>query len=97
MKTLIIALSAAGAVLAATPAAAGTMSIEYKDLNLGTVEGQQALERRIDEAARDVCGLDEASTGTRIQSRTAKRCYQDAKKQATQQFAALVEENRLGG
>lgn len=97
MKTLIIALSAAGAVLAATPAAAGTMQIEHNDLNLATVEGQKTLERRIDAAAREVCGYEDIRTGTRIQSRQAKRCYAQAKKQATEQFAALVAEERLGG
>lgn len=97
MKTLIFALSAAGAVLAASPAAAGDMRVEYRDLNLSTTEGRKTLERRIDAAAREVCGYGEIRTGTRLQSTQAKRCYAEAKKQAAEQFAALVAEDRLGG
>lgn len=104
MKSAIIALAAIGSTLAATGAAAPalantneTMVIEYSDLNLGTAEGQEVLERRIDQAARDICGVDDVRTGTRIRSTDSKKCYREAKAGATKQFAAMIRDQRLGG
>lgn len=97
MKNALIALAAAGAVLAGTPAAAEQMSINYKDLNLATTEGQQILEQRIDAAARRVCEIDRITTGSRIRSQEAQACYDEAKAAATKQVAALVSRNQLGG
>lgn len=97
MKTTLIALAVTGAVLAGSPAAAEEMSVAYQDLNLATVQGQEALDRRIDSAARKVCGLDETITGTRLRSNAARRCYADAKAAAKKQLAGIVAEQQLGG
>lgn len=96
-----IASAALGLALAATPAAAGTdgesLRIEYRDLNLATSQGQEALDRRIDAAARKYCGADAKRTGTRIPSGKAKSCVAQVRSAAHQQVAALIEEQRLGG
>ncbi|GAA4642284.1 hypothetical protein GCM10023115_04800 [Pontixanthobacter gangjinensis] len=97
MKKSLIALAAVGAMMSTTPAFAGNVQIQYDDLNLSSPAGQEALERRIDKAARDVCGLDQQRSGTRFPNRGAKKCFDNAKKQATQQMAAVVDEQRLGG
>ena len=94
IATLCAAL-AAGAI--SVPAHADEMKIEYADLNLATVQGQAALEARIDRAAKEVCGYNDIQTGSRLVSREVKSCYEQAKKSATRQMAALVEEERLGG
>ncbi|MFZ1743290.1 MAG: UrcA family protein [Pontixanthobacter sp.] len=97
MKKSLIALTAIGSMIATTPAFAGEAQIKYNDLNLASAEGQQTLERRIDKAAREVCGVSRQRTGTRIPSGRAQQCYQDAKKQAALQVASLIGEQRLGG
>jgi UrcA family protein len=104
MKSAIIALAAIGSTLAATGVAAPalakttrTMVVEYSDLNLATAEGQEVLERRIDQAAKKVCGIGEVRTGTRLDSSNARPCYLAAKAGATKQFAAMIEDQRLGG
>ena len=106
MKTLVpnaLALAAAfGLAIAAGPALAGgsaernTMEISFADLDLDTPEGQMTLERRIERAARDVCRYDRMQTGTRIQSRAAKECYEKAKASARQQVAAHAAKQRRG-
>ena len=92
----LAALAAAGTALAA-PAAAETMAVQYRDLNLATAQGQKVLERRIDRAARKVCDRGVQRTGTRLPSAKVEACYRQAKAKANQTFAALVEAHRLGG
>lgn len=101
MKTFALAAAAIGTVIAASPAIAGEpkqqMVIKYDDLNLSSEAGQKVLERRIEKAARDVCGLDRQQTGTRFKSRSAQKCYVEAKAKATKSFASLIENRRVGG
>lgn len=97
MKTPMIALAAALTVVTAAPAAAENVGIEWRDLNLETAEGQAALDRRINNAASEVCGLNEIHTGTRFTSRRAQSCFDQAKAAAKRQVAAIREETRLGG
>lgn len=94
--TLIAAL---GLALPTVPAAAQSQTVEvpYADLNLSTPEGQAALDRRIDKAARQVCGADETVTGSRLKNRAASKCIRTAKEQIGAQISALVEEPNLGG
>ena len=73
-----------------------SVRVEYNDLNLATAEGQEMLDRRLDAAARQVCGIDDVQTGTRIGSRDAKRCYRDAKASLQAQFADLVQARTAG-
>lgn len=104
MKSAFFALAAAGSALALMGAAApalaksnGDMVIKYSDLNLNSPSGQKSLERRIDKAARDFCGIDRQKTGTRIPARQDTDCYRQAKALATQQMAKLLDDSRLGG
>ncbi|MCP5395723.1 MAG: UrcA family protein [Sphingomonadaceae bacterium] len=92
-----IVAAAIGSLALATPAAAGTMSVEHQDLDLSTAKGQKILQQRINQAAREVCGIDRSRTSSRIQSTEAKRCYAEAKAAANKQFAAVIEEQQLGG
>jgi len=98
MKRPLVALAALATFGAlATPAHADTLSIPYRDLDLSTAEGQKALDRRIDVAVREFCALDQQRTGTRIASNASRRCYAETKRQATRHFAAIIDEQRVGG
>ena len=101
MKTLAIATAAIGLAVSSTPAIAGdgsqSMAVKYSDLNLSTADGQKQLDRRINAAAKKVCRVHQAQTGTRIQSRNAQKCYQLARAKARTAFASVIEENRRGG
>ena len=97
MKTSLIAIAAIGTLATAAPALAGGITIEYRDLNLATVEGQKALDYRIDKAARKACGYDRLNTGSRVVRADVKKCYAQAKKAAKRQMAAIVENESLGG
>ena len=77
MQTTIAAVASVAATVAlcaltppsfaATPEHGNAVEVRYKDLDLATSEGQAELNRRIDNAARAVCGLDQAvTTGSRI-------------------------------
>jgi UrcA family protein len=75
-----IALSAAAAVLAspAAPAATpaiGTLTVHYGDVDLSTTEGAATLYRRLQGAARFVCGESDSSLA---QQRSWNDCYRRA-------------------
>jgi UrcA family protein len=77
---------------AATPEQGNAVEVRYKDLDLKTAEGKSELNRRIETAARSVCGLDQAqTTGTRIRSHSQAECYRNAMRQIEPQFARLVD------
>lgn len=101
MKRAFIAFAAIGSALAlagtAAPALAEVMEVQYSDLDLGSADGQKVLKQRIDNAAKKVCGLDRGTTGTRLKSADAMKCYREAKAKASAQFAVLVDAKRLGG
>lgn len=79
-----------GLTLTAAPAFADTLAVRYKDLDLTTAEGQKTLDRRIDAAARQVCGYDEVITGTRLRSRDSVACYKQARAQVQKQVASAA-------
>lgn len=97
MKRPLIALTAAAVLGTAAPAMAESLTIPYHDLNLATEKGQATLDRRIDTAVRKFCGMDRTTTGTRVTSRESLKCYAETSKQAKAQFAAVIDEQRLGG
>ena len=98
---MIKSLSALSAVLAAAllalPASAETAQIHYNDLNLASDAGQRAFEKRVEQAARKVCGMNALHTGTRTVTPAMRRCFDDAKNSARRQLAAAINEQRLGG
>jgi UrcA family protein len=91
IASTILALAAAAA---ATPALSAdeleAVRVHYKDLDLATKTGRDELDRRLDRAARSVCGLDEAKTGTRLPSEAARRCLADVRARLDGQFAAVI-------
>jgi len=97
IKTTSIAAAAAALVFtglsfgAATPAFAKDVTVRYADLDLTTAEGQKQLDRRLDTAARDVCGYDDVTTGSRLRSPEAIECYDKARAQFSAHVAAAVE------
>ena len=102
MLNRILAAAAIGTALVATPVLAGDKDapkgqIVYRDLNLQTEEGQKVLAARIDQAAREICNVGDVATGTLIESRSQRACYEKAKKSATSQMASLIEDARRGG
>jgi UrcA family protein len=98
MKFRPLILAAAAAAALATPSlAAPTVKVQYKDLDLASEHGQEVLERRIDGAARKVCGVGEIRTGSHLPSAEARKCYKQALAEINQQFALVVEKARKGG
>ena len=96
--TLTVALMAA----TVTPATAHaetvrqSQEVRFNDLDLASSQGKHQLERRIQRAARTVCGMDEIATGTRLASREASRCYNQALRDTREQTAAAIANGRQG-
>lgn len=106
MKFQSYSLALAAAFALATPIAASaadeaetqTVGVTYKDLDLTSEAGKAELERRLDNAARNVCGMSEKRTGTRISSREARTCYRDARGQLDRHLAVVIErQTAVGG
>ena len=102
--TRIIALATASISLAfaSSPALAGTdaaptQTVSTAGLDLSTAEGQLMLEQRIDRAARQVCQVNRAQTGTRIRSFEAQKCLAKARASAQRQVASIVADQQRGG
>lgn len=97
------ALAAAAMSMTFTPAALAqeaqprTVGVTHSDLDLTTAEGVAELDRRIDRAAKEVCGFDEVAVGTRLRSRETTACYRDAKRQLDRQFAQIVRNAQRDG
>ncbi|WP_374407285.1 UrcA family protein [Pelagerythrobacter sp.] len=97
MQRPLIVLAAAVALGTTVPAHAESLAITYRDLDLSTEQGQKTLDQRIDGAVRKYCGMNKRTTGTRMASEDSRRCYAETMKQAKAQFAAVVDEQRVGG
>lgn len=67
-----------------------TTGVTYQDLDLSTEAGQAELTRRIEYAARQVCGMGEREVGSNIVSRETRTCFRDAKRQLEQHFAPVI-------
>lgn len=98
MKTPLIALAASLAAITAAPVLAQpSIKIEHRDLDLATPAGQAKLDQRIENAAREVCGLNQKRTGTRTASPKDTKCFRQAKAEVKKQVAAAVAAQQLGG
>ena len=98
IKTALFAVAAAVATVAtAAPVLANEISVSYKDLDLATPDGQSKLAKRLDVAARNACGLNEARTGTRMPSRSATECYKQAQARSKTTMATILGEAQQGG
>ncbi|MEP5937702.1 MAG: UrcA family protein [Erythrobacter sp.] len=94
--------AALGLALITTPVMAEqnttqSIAVEYRDLNLSTPEGQAKLDKRVDRAAAQVCGLTGIRTGTRVRSSSSKKCYAKARKSVEKQVAGMIAETQRGG
>lgn len=90
MLKFIAPIAIAAAALVSAPAFAGdkvapSISVEYKDLDLGTEQGRKTLDGRIKVAAKSLCPAQQR-TGTRI--RPKNDCYETAMKSVREQLAA---------
>ncbi len=96
-----LALAASG--LAFAPAVSAqdaenrTTGVTHTDLDLATDEGVAELERRIDRAAKEVCGFNEVEVGTRARTREGRQCYREAKRELDRRFAQIVNDAQRGG
>ena len=97
MKTTLATIAAIGIALSAGTAHAKSVRVTYDDLNLESVAGQKTLSRRIDKAAREVCGYSYQRIGSLSQQQDARACFKKARAGANEQFATIVESQALGG
>ncbi len=102
MRQFLIAAAALATLGLAVPATAQasieeSIDVPYRDLNLHSVEGQQALDGRIDRAARKVCGMGEQRTATRLRNPVSVECYRQARLKAREQVARIRNAEALGG
>ena len=96
MKTPLI-LAAAGLALTASVAQAESRTVAHNDLNLATPEGQAALTKRVDNAARQICEYYPGKHSALHMRLKAHACFESAKAGASEQVAARIEEQSLGG
>jgi UrcA family protein len=95
-KTLGL-IAAAAMVAIAAPAHAESVFVQFGDLNLTSNHGRKALDRRIDAAARQVCGVGELVTGSRLPDPAIALCYRTAKATASDRIAMLLDGNTQKG
>lgn len=95
----ILAATGAISLIAALPVHAWAnepvrVSVSYADLDLSTDEGRAALERRIEAAAREMCGMDGTlTTGSRMPSYSMRACYKKATSQIGESVARAIEKS----
>lgn len=89
-----IAIFTAPALAAATESA--SVAVPYRDLDLASEAGQAELDRRIDRAARHVCGLDQQRTGTRLRASESRKCYREARQALDTRMAEVVRGRAVG-
>ena len=97
MKKIIAALAIATTTMSGTTALAeqANTTIRYSDLDLSTKKGVKMLEKRIEDTAKEVCGVTRSET--RVISGETRSCVKNFKAQAKNQFAAVIEQQRRGG
>jgi len=98
-----ISLSLAGAALLAAGSVSAqerdtrTTGVTHQDLDLSTEQGRAELNRRIDDAAKQVCGMNERSLGSNIATRESRECYRTAKRDLERHFAEVLAERGSAG
>ena len=99
MKTSLVLIAATALALPVVPAMAqnASVSVPYADLDLSSPEGSATLDKRIDAAARKVCGIGELRTGTRLNPSAARKCVANVDRQVRAQIAAMETDDNLGG
>lgn len=98
LKTISGALALAAAFSPALPAfASDSRVVRYDDLNLASPAGQERLQRRIDSAARDVCGGGSATRESLAVLAQTQKCIAQAKTRAQAQVARVTTNDARGG
>lgn len=101
LKSISIALAGAALLAAGTVSAqqrdTRTTGVTYQDLDLATEAGRTELDRRIDNAARQVCGMHERSVGSNIVTRESRECYRSAKRELDRHFAQVLANQARAG
>jgi UrcA family protein len=82
---------------AAAPADTGKVEVRYRDLDLSTPAGAKELDRRLHQAAGEVCGMNAPTTGTRMPSNNARKCYKETLAQLQDRFAQVVSAEKARG
>lgn len=82
-------LLALAAAIAPFPAVAESRSVSIEGLDLTTAKGQARVERRIDQAARMVCGDDTGGRYRLLSNPQTRACIAAAKAGAMRQIARL--------
>lgn len=100
LKAGLAAALTAGALIAAPAHAAkdegATVHVRYADLDLSTQEGQGTLERRLDHAAQEVCGIDPRTSGRALPTTESRSCYRETIKNFEREIAARAEQQQRG-
>ena len=105
-KAACTAIAAAAALaLSGTAAHAGStakatqkaQAVQIADLDLSTGEGRAELKTRLNQAAREVCGMADKTTGSRVASKEARKCLRETQDRMMTQFAHLLEDESRGG
>lgn len=78
-------------------AAPRTAEVRVSDLDLATEAGQRKLDRRVEIAVRQVCRAVSNKTGTRIMDQSVQECKANARAEAKQKVAALMDRAQRGG
>ena len=94
MKTTLTCIIVGALAATAIPAQAEVntegmhqITVRHDDLNLLSKRGMKALERRVHNAALEVCGVNDIRTGTRIRSQHSLECYDKAMNSAKREIA----------
>lgn len=96
-KTLASAALAAAAAFAAVPASAEAptkIMVSYADLDLASAGGSAALEGRIKQAARHICGSEQAPG--LVEAEMVRKCRADVISSARPQLSAALSRGGTG-
>jgi UrcA family protein len=92
-----ITAAALAAATIATPALAerdtevSVATVRYSDLDLSTERGLNTLQNRLENAAREVCGMNERFSGSQIPAGESRKCYVDTLKSFEREIANVAE------
>lgn len=95
--TCVLALAAALPTVAIAGSVPERQIVRFDDLNLATPAGMERLERRIESAAREVCGMSMTRIASASEFSRGRACLAKARASAAQQVAALDRKAVPGG
>ena len=100
IKSGLAAALTAGALMAAPAHASNdempSVQVRYADLDLSTKEGQDTLDRRLNRAAQQVCGIDPRTSGLALPTSESRSCYRETVKNFEREVAARTAEQQRG-